>query len=420
MTQVHLDIRFRPHQLRAYNERTRFTVRVFHRRAGKTFQAVTELLTDALQTERKDFRGFYLAPSYKQAKAISFDMLKTFTSQLPHTEINESELRVDLFNGARIQLLGAESYDSLRGRYADSVVLDETAQIPSQAWHAVLSPMLADRRGRATFMGTPQGRKNLLHEQWAYAGSGDPEWSRLMLRWQDTNAIHPGEIERMRRAMRPEVFEQELECSWNAAMLGAYYAREMSELEAKNRLTTVPYDKTHPVVAALDLGYSDLMVTGFFQQAGAEVRCIKAKAYQYTSIPDMVQDWRTLGFPIDTVVLPHDAKVHELGTGSTRREVFEQLGCLTTLAPLQGIHEGISAVKDLLPRMIFDAHECSTLIEAMSMYRSEYDDVKQTHRVAPVHDWSSHWADMVRVFATGRPSPQGWGPRPAANLGVYA
>jgi hypothetical protein len=174
------------------------------------------------------------------------------------------------------------------------------------------------------------------------------------------------------------------------------------------------------VTAAVDLGYSDTMVVGFWQEAGTEVRCIKATGYQYTSIPDMIRDWRTLPFPIATVVLPHDAKVHELGTGSTRQEVFHNLGCNTVLAPSQSVHEGISAVRDMLPRTIFDRASCATLIEALNTYRSEFDEVKQVHRVSPLHDWSSHWADMVRYFALGRPTQHGWGPRPASNLGVYA
>ena len=78
-----------------------------------------------------DWRGFYLAPTYTAAKAIAWDYLRRFATALPGVRFNESELRVDLWNGARLQLLGAERYDTLRGRYADDLTLDETAQIPS-------------------------------------------------------------------------------------------------------------------------------------------------------------------------------------------------------------------------------------------------------------------------------------------------
>lgn len=422
MPSVEVDIRLnlRQHQLEAHRAEKRFQVNVWHRRAGKTFYSIGKKLTRALQTNRRDHRAFYVAPTFKQAKSISWDYLRRFVRPIPGTGINESELRVDLPNGSRIQLLGAEQYDSLRGMFADDLTLDETALIPSSAWNTVFSPMLADRKGRATFIGTPMGRMNLFFDQYQYAGEGDPEWGRSLLKWNDTNILDVREIERMKRTMRPEEFDQEMNCSWNAALRGAYYAKEVSAAEQAGRITTVKYDKTLPVTAAVDLGWSDAMVVVFYQQAGTEHRILGARAYEQTSIPDMVMDWRTLPFPIDTVVLPHDAKVHELGSGKTRQEVFHGLGCSTVMAPNQNVHEGINQVRDFIPNCWFDRDECKTLIEALLAYRSEYDEVKNVHRVTPIHDWASHWADAFRYLVLGRPTSHGWGPKPAFQGGIYA
>lgn len=403
MTEITVNISFRPHQLKAWEEQTRFVVKVWHRRAGKTFYVITAMLVRALQTNRKDYRAYYVAPTFKAAKGISWDMLKAFTAGIPGRVVNEAELRVDFSNGARIQLLGAEQYDMLRGRYADDLTLDETALIPASAWTTVFSPMLADRNGRATFIGTPMGMMNLFYEVWDYAGGDDPEWSRSMLTYRDTNIIDPNEIRRLKRTMRPEEFAQEMECSWQAAIRGAFYAGEMAKAEAEGRVTTVKYDKMLPVVAAVDLGWSDSMAVGFFQQAGTEHRCLMALAYEGTSIPDMVADWRGFDFPVSEVILPHDAKVHELGSGKTRQEVFHEMGCSTIIAPSQKIHEGIAQVRDLLPHMWFDREETKVFREALNAYRSEYDEVRNVHRVTPLHDWSSHWADMMRYYALGRP-----------------
>lgn len=406
---VNLDLNLRPHQLEAHHAEKRFQVNVWHRRAGKTFYVIGKQLVRALVTQREDYRGFYIAPTFKQAKSISWDYLKHFTRGIPGTAINEAELRVDLANGSRLQLLGAEQYDSLRGRYADDMTLDETAMVPSTAWNTVLSPMLADRRGRATFIGTPMGRMNLFFELFNYAGGEDEEWGRSLLTWRDTNVLDEREIDRMRRTMRPEEFGQELECSWNAAIRGAYYAKEMAHAESSGRVCEVRYDRTLPVSVALDLGWSDAMVCIFHQQAGTEHHILAAKAYEQTSLPDMVRDWQSMPFPIDTVILPHDAKVKELGTGKSRQETLHSLGCSTVMCPNQSIHEGISAVRDFLPHCWFDREACRTLIEALLAYRSEYDEVKNVHRLTPVHDWSSHWADAMRYLALGRPMQHGWG-----------
>jgi len=416
---VDVQINFRRHQLLAHRQEKRFQVNVWHRRAGKTFYVIAKKLLRALDPARPEWRAYYIAPSYKQAKAISWDYLKQFTRELPLTRINEAELRIDLVNGSRVQLLGAEQYDTLRGRYADDVTLDETAMIPSSAWSTVISPMLADRNGRASFIGTPMGRMNLFFDLWRDA-EGQEEWGRSLLTWRDTGAIPEREIDRMRRTMRPEEFEQELECSWNAAIRGSYYARELGKAEAEGRITTLRHERNLPVICALDLGWSDAMVATFVQHAGSEHRFLMAKAYEHTAIGDMVQDWRSLPFPVEWVVLPHDARVSELGTGMTRQEVFHQLGCKTVIAPNQRVHEGIAAVRDMLAHAWFDREGCRTLIEALLAYRSEFDEVRNVHRATPVHDWSSHWADSVRYYALGRPNVSGWGERAEFRGGVYA
>jgi phage terminase large subunit len=112
-------------------------------------------------------------------------------------------------------------------------------------------------------------------------------------------------------------------------------------------------------------------------------------------------------------VLPADAKVHELGTGQTRRQVFHDLGCRTVLAPALSIHEGIDQTRRALSNAWFDEDECKMLIEALNSYRSAYDEVKGIASTKPVHDWSSHLADSMRYLAIGKPHQHGWGARPA-------
>jgi len=59
--------------------------------------------------------------------------------------------------GGIIALRGADNYDSLRGNGLDFVVLDEFASMSPEAWTEVLRPSLADKHGRALFIGTPRG-----------------------------------------------------------------------------------------------------------------------------------------------------------------------------------------------------------------------------------------------------------------------
>src|SRR5919108_566743 len=99
-------------------------------------------------------------------------------------------------------------------------------------------------------------------------------------------------------------------------------------------------------------------------------------------------------------IVPHDAQAKELGTGKSRLEVLANLGLKhITLAPLRRIEDGINAVRMFLPRCWFDAGKCARGLDALKLYRADYDDKLQALRPHPVHDWTSHAADSFRYLA---------------------
>jgi len=136
----------------------RWKVVVAHRRAGKTVACVNQLIKEAVMSKRNDFRAAYIAPFYKQAKSVAWDYFKYFTRVIDGIVINESELRIDFKNGARIQLFGADNADSLRGLYLDSIVCDEYGDWRANVFQYIIRPALADRQGKAVIIGTPKGR----------------------------------------------------------------------------------------------------------------------------------------------------------------------------------------------------------------------------------------------------------------------
>ena len=89
-----------------------------------------------------------------------------------------------------------------------------------------------------------------------------------------------------------------------------------------------------------------------------------------------------------------------MGTGKSRLEVLESLGLKTlTLAPMHRVEDGINAVRVFIPRCWFDAVKCARGIDALKLYRAEFDDKLQALRPQPVHDWASHAADAFRYLA---------------------
>ena len=70
------------------------------------------------------------------------------------------------------------------------------------------------------------------------------------------------------------MFEQEYNCSWNAAVIGSYYGYLIEELKQKSRIGDFGYDDEHPVYTFWDLGLDDHMAVWFVQFVGDEIRWI--------------------------------------------------------------------------------------------------------------------------------------------------
>jgi hypothetical protein len=217
---VSLGYRPRKWQARVHKERKRFSVLVLHRRAGKTVFSIWELLLGdparglkgALSTP--DGRFAYVAPYYSQAKAVAWDVLKKACLAIPGTVVRESELKVELPNGATIRLFGADNANALRGLGFDGIVVDEVADIEPGVWGEVIRPALSDRIGWALFIGTAKGI-NLFSELY-YRAVRDPDWYAVSLNVYETQALPASEIEAARREMSPSQFDAEMMCVFSA------------------------------------------------------------------------------------------------------------------------------------------------------------------------------------------------------------
>lgn len=375
----------------------RWAVAVAHRRAGKTVACVQKLVIAALRCELREPRFAYVAPLFNQAKDIAWLYLKHFAKPLGG-ELNESELRVDLPNGARIRLYGADNPDRLRGMYLDGVVLDEYADMRPSVWGEVIRPMLADRKGWATFIGTPKGRNEFFEIYEAAKSSED--WYAVMLRASETGLISKDELADARASMTEEQYEQEFECSFDAAILGAYFGREMAQAERDGRITEVKYDPAIPVHTVWDLGKGANMAIWMFQVAGNEIRVIDHHEGAHSdAIPQCVSVLEGKPYKWGNDFVPHDAKAVEIGTGRTRVETLIRLRRKPVLVPDHEVMDGINAARLTLPRVWFDREKCKDGIEALKQYRAEFDEKLKTFKDNPRHDWASHSADAFRYLA---------------------
>lgn len=387
----------------------RWRVAVAHRRAGKTVAYVNELIRGALTCSLPDPRFAYVAPFLSQAKSVAWDYVKRYCAPIPGVKFNEAELRADLPNGGRVRLFGADNADALRGQYFDGVVLDEFGDMDPRAWVEVIRPALSDRTGWAAFAGTPRG-KNTFYDLRQRA-TKDDAWGLWELKASETGLLSPSELEDARASMDEAAYQREYECSFDAAIEGAYYASEMLKAEEGKRLCRVPVEPTIKVDTAWDLGISDATAIWFVQDVGQERRIIDYLEVSGEGLPQIVKRLEDKGYRYGRHILPHDVEARELGTGKSRIETLRALGLKDIeVVPQQQVADGVNAVRLMLAKCWFDHDRCERGIEALKQYRREWDGKRQVWRERPLHDWTSHAADAFRYLAMSR-APVKSGPR---------
>ena len=415
--EVDQEIDYKPRdQIRAFhNRKERFAIIVAHRRFGKTVAAINDLIRSCFEIDRPNVRVAYIAPYLSQAKAVAWDYALEFTRDIPEIKVNHSELRIDFLNGARFRLFGADNYNAMRGLYFDAVVLDEMADFPASAWSNVIRPALADRRGSATFISTPKG-KNEFWELW-HEAQDDPNWFTAMLKASDTSILDQEELDEARRTMGDDRYEQEFECSFEAAIQGAFYAKEMKEATENGRITRVPYDRAASVITAWDLGIGDSTAIFFAQFVGQEIRIIDYYENSGVGLDHYAKVLLDKEYHYEQHILPHDVQVKELGTGKSRLETLDALGIRNIeIAPKLAVEDGIQAARTMIPKCWFDADNCTRGVEALRQYRRDFDEKLKTWRGRPLHDWTSHGADAFRYLAVGYRSQSNWGEPIRRNL----
>jgi hypothetical protein len=218
--------------------------------------------------------------------------------------------------------------------------------------------------------------------------------------------------------MSEDHYAQEFECSWTAAIQGAYYGRLVEAAERDGRVTRVPYDPALPVETWWDLGIGDATAIWFAQRLrSGEVHLIDYYEASGEALAHYVQQIQSRPWVWGDHVLPHDVRARALQTGRTTEEAFRELGLKPVVQAAHKIEAGIEAVRVLLPRCWFDAERCRRGLDCLRQYRKTWDDARQIFADRPLHDFTSHGSDAFRYGAMHAPR-RGWEPIVYDNRGI--
>ena len=387
---------------------TRWFVLVLHRRAGKTTAVLNHLQRDAIRTPRSIYA--YIAPTYRQAKRIAWEIAKDMARPIPGVEFNEAELTIKYPNKSRIYLLGSENVDSLRGVALWGGGQDEAPQHPANLFSEVISKCLADHLGYWIFLGTPKG-KGYFYELYKNA-QGNKDWTAIFRTIEDSLKDEEGEtIDNLKKAIEDDrqlvkdgvmtqgEFDQEWFCSFEASLKGAYYASQLAEARAQNRIKTVPYDRELQVHTVWDLGVGPAMGVGFYQR-GMEVRMIDYwQGGDKEGLPEAIREVKNKPYVYGLHFAPHDIKATDIATGKTRKAIAEELGIVFEVVPDISVDDGIEKGRLFWGRLWIDAKNCEKWIDLISQYRQVYDESRGMFIKKPYHDFTSHAADVHRYAA---------------------
>ena len=360
----------------------------------------------------------YVAPYRSQAKSVAWDYLKYFSRPIAKST-NEADLIIELLNGAKIRLFGADNADAMRGLGFDGLYLDEYGDFKPSVWGNVVRPALSDKQGWCVFGGTPKG-KNQFWNIYETSKKLPNEWFSLSLPASKSKLLPESELQAAQAQLAEDQYLQEYECSFEAAIIGAIWGTEMRKVSEDGRITKVENQievKTH---TAWDLGHTDDTAIWWYQVIGGEIHIVDFFALSGGTIEEFVSKIKEKPYNYGKHYLPHDARARTLASGG--KSVIEQMAAhlgINNLAivPSLTVQDGIQAVRMALPRCWFDAERCADGIEALRQYQREYDEDKKAFRQTPKHDWTSHPADAMRMLAISwREEPKDKPPDPSKVL----
>lgn len=414
-------------------------ISIAHRRWGKDDVAMHHA---CLAAHKRPATYWHMLPQASQADKAIWSAVNPHTGKRRIDEAFPKELRartlendmmIQLRCGATWQVVGSDNFNSLVGAPPAGVVFSEFAIANPYSW-AYLKPILDENDGWAVFITTPRGR-NHAHKMLEHARS-TPGWFGEVSGVTQTGRfsaaqLHEQKMEYIKlfgEEAGEAMFMQEMMCSFDAAILGAYYGKEFTRIDQENRICDVPHDPSLPVFTAWDLGRTDDTAIWFYQVQWGKIRIIDHYASNghdpkhYAEICHgreiVVDKWLENGKPASFVLgkpiagaehrakyryadhwLPHDARPK---TFASPRSVLEQMtdfGLRCRIVPSLSVQDGINAARTTLPHCEFDTKRTYAGTESLRNYRREWDPVRSMFRDNPLHDKHSHDADAFRMLS---------------------
>lgn len=376
-------------------------------RSGKTFGLVYAVVTRALKEPSRHLIARYRFNHVKQS--IIYDTLpavmKLAYPNVPY-EVSKTDWFAEFPNGSQIWFGGLddkERVEKILGNEYATIYLNECSQIPERSKNTVKT-RLAQKTGlvnRMFYDCNPPSRRHWTYQD--FIENPVPDSACIRINPQDNQHNISEDYIKLLEGLPEDQRKRFLLGEFADAVEGAYYSSFLNAAEKQGRITSLSHEPMLKTNTVWDLGMSDSTAIWFYQIHGNEIRVIDCYENNGNGLQHYVdvleQKAKDLGYRYDRHIAPHDIQVRELGTGQSRLETAKQMGIKFDVAPNLPIHDGIQAVRNILPRCYFDKIKCRDGLDALREYRQEFDDKANIYKDRPLHDWTSHLADAFRYLA---------------------
>jgi phage terminase large subunit len=380
----------------------KFAVWVMHRRGGKDRTALAQACKMAFVRP-----GLYwhCLPTLKQGRKVVWDNItsegknlirQTFPDHLVRRRL-EDEMKVELINGAIVQIVGADNFNALVGASPVHVTFSEWSLTDPRAYDFV-RPILRENNGSVSFIYTPRG----YNHGWTTLNIARklPGAFVAVMSIKDTGVLSEADMQlELAQGMAEELIAQEYFCDFSSANVGAIVGRQISQAERDGRINE---DTTHSpgsrIVVSSDIGYRDQSAWWFWQLRLGGFDLIRYIEGSGLDADDWIEKLKNCGTPIDHIYLPHDARAKTMATKHTVIERFAQ-AFQCSIVPRTKLSDRINAARAVIPRCNFAINDCSRGLEALRAWSFRFDDERKIFSAEPEHDWSSHGADAFSYGA---------------------
>lgn len=362
----------------------RFWVHIAGRRTGKSYSAAILAFAKLLEPGQQ---VMVVAPNFSLSSIIwdyVTDLIRLLNIEVE--KFNQKDKVVKLINGSIFRLLSANNRDSLVGRAANLLIIDEAAIIPNDEYFIRdLRPALSTfRDSRCLWISTPRGKGNYLYDYYMRGQNEDYEdWGSAVYTWRSNPRLSEKDVMEAKRAMTRALFAQEYECEWTTTEAQIY-----EFLKEEKHVSDYQTKKFVEVIAGLDVGYRDenvFVVLGYDGESYYLVDEYISKESTTSELAAVIQEkideWR-----IDTIYIDSAAQQVKADFAYDYDIYCENA--------IKSVNDGINFIQTLIEQdnLHFDTEGGQHSFHAMSSYKwNTATDIPK-----PVHDWSSHPCDAIR------------------------